>query len=653
MAASPSLNELLGRWNELRQQGQSLSPEELCADCPELLAGLKHEIAAIAAMEKFLGMAPGRTRSVAEPLPTAGATHSSPSAQVPGYEILGEAGRGGMSVVYKARHIKLKRLVALKMILTGAHAGPADLSRFTTEAEAIARLQHPNIVQIYEIGECDGRPYLALEFVDGGSLAARLTGRPLPPEEAAALVETLARAMHAAHLAGIVHRDLKPANVLLASRASGGSPASGGCEPPEGASRSGGSHPPLARNLHFPLAGCTPKITDFGLAKRLDQEKGQTESGAILGTLSYMAPEQAGGRRQEVGPAVDIYALGAILYELVTGRPPFRAATLLDTVLGVLNDEPIPPGRLNPQLPRALEVICLHCLQRERHRRYADAAALADDLQRFRAGAAIRARPVGIGARLLRGCRRHPGRLALAGLFGLSVALLVALLSGIGRIGPAPGAAPAAPGSSSPSSAPVRSAADLQVVGLTIRHHRGEPSVDVGLLGFSSLAARFEDDVCIHVWLNQPGYCYLLAFNPDGKEQPCHPRDEAVPPTQSQSFVYPAEPDSYFPLNDGVGLQAFVLLASRGPLPPYHQWRASAGRAPWQAVQADDFLRPGPHPGPASGRQCPGRLARHSSRAESGRPQLRALGLHRAPARHPSLGAAARPRPQGCLDRSR
>jgi serine/threonine protein kinase len=578
MAASPSLTELLSCWNELRRQGRAPSAEELCAECPERLGDLKREIEAIAAMEAFLGVVPGRPRSLAEALPTTEATPSPLGVEVPGYKILGELGRGGMSVVYKARHIKLKRLVALKMILAGAHAGPPDLARFSTEAEVIARLQHPNIVQIYEVGECDGRPYLALEFIEGGSLAARLTGQPLPPHEAAALVETLARAVHAAHTAGIVHRDLKPANILLAVV---------GCQLSVVSQDGEASSSLTTGNWQLTT---TPKITDFGLAKRLDQEQGQTESGAILGTLSYMAPEQAGGRRQEVGPAVDIYSLGAILYELVTGRPPFRAATLLDTVLQVLNDEPIPPGRLNPQLPRALETICLKCLQKERHRRYADAAALADDLQRFRSGATILARPVGMGTRLLRGCRRHPGRVALAAVCGLSLVLLAILLSGIGRHDPTPVPAAAVPPLSSPSNTPVQPAVDLQVVRLTIFHHRGDPSVELGLLGSSSLVARFKDDVRIHVRLNQPGYCYLLAFNPDGKEQPCHPCDQTVPPPQSRSFLYPAESDTYFPLNDGVGLQAFVLLASRDPLPPYKQWRADTGRPPWDAaVRADDF----------------------------------------------------------------
>jgi serine/threonine-protein kinase len=205
---------------------------------------------------------------------------------MPGYEIIRELGRGGMGVVYQARQTKLNRPVALKMILSGSHAGADDLTRFQTEAEAIARLRYPNIVQVYEVGEYEGKPFFSLEFCGGGSLEKKLNGTPLPPKDAAALVETLARAMQAAHEQHVIHRDLKPANVLFAE---------------DGA----------------------PKVTDFGLAKKLD-EAGQTQSGAIMGTPSYMAPEQAGGKSAEIGPLADVYALGAILYECLTGRRPSR-----------------------------------------------------------------------------------------------------------------------------------------------------------------------------------------------------------------------------------------------------------------------------------------------------------------------------------------
>jgi tetratricopeptide (TPR) repeat protein/tRNA A-37 threonylcarbamoyl transferase component Bud32 len=310
--------------------------------------------------------------------------------QVPGYEVLGKLGEGGMGVVYKARQVSLNRVVALKMIL--ADAGPRHLERFRSEAEAVARLHHPHIVQIYDVGEAEGRPFFSLELVAGGSLAARLAGAPQPPREAAQLLETLARAVHAAHERGIVHRDLKPANILL--------------------TRDG-----------------QPKVTDFGLAKRLDVERGQTQQGEILGTPPYMAPEQVMGKVREVGPPVDVYALGAVLYEMLTGRPPFRGETPVDTVLLVLSEEPIPPRRLQPKVPPDLETICLKCLQKRPRKRYASALDLADDLRRFLGGEPIRARPVPAWERALKWARRHPGRAALAG-----TALLAALGGASGAV---------------------------------------------------------------------------------------------------------------------------------------------------------------------------------------------------------------------------
>jgi serine/threonine-protein kinase len=271
------------------------------------------------------------------------------------------------------------------MILAGAHAGERELLRFRTEAEAIAQLQHPNIVQIYEIGEHDGRPYFSLEYVEGGSLDRKLAGTPQPPREAAGLAETLARAMEAAHQHGVVHRDLKPANVLLANG--------------------------------------VPKISDFGLAKRLDDESGQTQSGTILGSPSYMAPEQAEGKARQVGPLADVYSLGAILYELLTGRPPFKGTTLLDTLQQVREQEPVPPRALNPRLPRDLETICLKCLRKDARLRYPSAEGLADDLRRFLDGRPILARPLSAPRRLYRWCRRNPLGVAV-------VALLVLLTAG-------------------------------------------------------------------------------------------------------------------------------------------------------------------------------------------------------------------------------
>jgi serine/threonine-protein kinase len=259
-----------------------------------------------------------------------------------------------MGVVYKARDQSLDRTVALKMVLHGAHAGEQEHRRFESEAHAAARLSHPGIVQIYQLGEHEGMPYFAMEFCPGGTLADRLRGRPLPPRESAELVEQIARAVQAAHQHGIVHRDLKPGNVMLDAQGS-------------------------------------PKVTDFGLARRVEDETRMTLTGAVVGTPSYMAPEQAQGKK-DIGPAVDVYSLGAILYECLSGERPFRAESALETLNQVVSAEPVPPRRVNPQVPPDLEAICLKCLQKEPRNRYASAADLADDLHRFLEGAPVASR---------------------------------------------------------------------------------------------------------------------------------------------------------------------------------------------------------------------------------------------------------------------
>jgi WD40 repeat protein len=311
-----------------------------------------------------------------------------------GYEVLGELGRGGMGVVYKARQVALNRQVALKMILAGPHANAAGVARFRREAEAVAQLQHPHIVQIYEVGESDGRPYLALEYVDGASLDHHTGHLPQPAEAAARLVEALASTMHYAHQRGVVHRDLKPANVLLVpSDSAHGIPLGNG-----------------PANIGY----YDPKITDFGLAKLLGTDMaGPTLSGEILGTPSYMAPEQAEGKTAAIGPATDIWALGTILYELLTGRPPFQAESALETLVQVRSQEPVSPSRLQPKLPRDLVTICLACLPKEPRKRYVSAEALADDLRRFLDGKPIRARPINAVERTVKWVRRRPAIAAL------------------------------------------------------------------------------------------------------------------------------------------------------------------------------------------------------------------------------------------------
>src|SRR5262249_22021665 len=315
--------------------------------------------------------------------------------EVGDYTILGEVGRGGMGVVYQARHRGLRRLVALKMILAGGFAGEAQRQRFRREAELTARVQHPNIVQIFEVGVHDGRPFLAMEWVGDGTLADRIGGDPWPPRDAAHLVETVARAIDVAHRHGVVHRDLKPANILL--QAGGEGEAAG------------------------PIAGAVPKVGDFGLARAMDGEGGLTASGLAMGTPEYMAPEQVEGHA--VGPAADIYALGVVLYQLLAGQPPFRGTTPFEVLRALAHAEPVPPRRFRPHLPRDLETITLKAIEKDPARRYPTAAAMADDLERFLTSRPIQARPPSVADRLIKWAARRPGLAALAALL-VAVTLL-------------------------------------------------------------------------------------------------------------------------------------------------------------------------------------------------------------------------------------
>jgi serine/threonine-protein kinase len=364
------------------------TPEAACADHPDLLAEVRERLGRLGRVQDELDALfpePGPARAEFAPLPRPGIDLP----RVPGHGVEAVLGRGGMGVVYKARHVRLNRPVAVKMLLAGVYAGPKELARFRREAEALGGLVHPNIVQVYEAGELDGLPYFTMELVGGGTLDQKLAGVPLPAREAAALVVTLAGAVQAAHEHGIVHRDLKPANVLLTA---------------EG----------------------TPKISDFGLARRLEPGAGVTRTGVRVGTPSYMAPEQAAGRAGALGPAVDVYALGAVLYELLTGRPPFRAETAVETERQVLSEDPAPPSRLNARVPRDLETVCLKCLHKDPRRRYGSARELAEDLGRFLDHRPVRARPVGPAERALKWARRRPRTAAVVVSGTLVVGVLIA-----------------------------------------------------------------------------------------------------------------------------------------------------------------------------------------------------------------------------------
>lgn len=427
MTTDPRISMLLGTWQALHRAGQTVTVEQLCTNCPELTEELQRHVERLSQADPALAQAgvndPAKV-AAASALPSTIVAPSPPDVQtappptvdsktiaassdtssghagagesiggnppvlsplpandvkagahlsLPGYEVLGELGRGGMGVVYKARQVGLNRLVAIKMILSGEHANPRERARFRTEAESVARLQHPNIVQIYDISQQDGCPWFSLEFVDGDSLYKWTTGKAIDPYDAAAILESLALAIQYAHERGVVHRDLKPANILLA----GGDGKT--------------------------LSSFTPKITDFGLARQLEQDTRITQSGVVVGTPCYMAPEQVENPGGEVGPSVDIYGLGALLYELLTGRPPFCAETNFETMRQVVSEDPIPPSKINPAVPAGLDKICLQCLEKEPVDRYPTARDLADDLALFLDGG----RPTA-DAKRPSGARRRP-----------------------------------------------------------------------------------------------------------------------------------------------------------------------------------------------------------------------------------------------------
>ncbi|MDG2223635.1 MAG: protein kinase [Rubripirellula sp.] len=309
--------------------------------------------------------------------------------QIASYEIVAELGRGGMGVVYEARDMRLKRTVALKVILAGGHAGNSELERFQTEAEAVARLKHPNIVQVYEIGEQDGRPFIALEYCSGGCLSDLLRGNSPSPQESARLVVSIADAMEHSHSEGVIHRDLKPGNIL------------------------------------FDSAGA-PKVVDFGLAKKLDEDKGHTRTGMVMGSLGYMSPEQASGKSGQTDHATDIYAIGAILYSLLSGQPPFQGASVIETLNLVIEGDVVPIRRLNPSCPQDLDTICLKCLQKSASNRYSSCAELAADLRRFLNGEPILARASTPYEQIISWTRRNPLPSLVAGVSVLMLAILSA-----------------------------------------------------------------------------------------------------------------------------------------------------------------------------------------------------------------------------------
>ena len=396
MATDDLLNELLDRWEELRRTDPAITIEELCADHPELVEPLSRRIEALRRMDEMLDeMGPGEETEGED---------ATISGEFPGrrsfddYELIEEIARGGMGVVYKARQRNPNRLVALKMIRPDRFAHPSDKVRFVVEAETAANLSHPNIIRIYKVGEYRGQLYFSMMLFEHGSLAGRIAESAYSEREAASLVETIALAIHAAHQFGILHRDLKPSNILLDA---------------EG----------------------RPHVTDFGLAKRIGEDAGATQTGAILGTPCYMSPEQVAGTFKSFTIATDVYGLGAILYELLTGRKPFEGASIAEVLSQVEHKEPKRPRSIDPRIGRDLESICLKCLEKEQSRRYRSAEALAEDIGRWLANKPVHAHPIGLAERSWRRCRSNP---LVAGLVGavaaLSIASIIGALVGLSRI---------------------------------------------------------------------------------------------------------------------------------------------------------------------------------------------------------------------------
>jgi serine/threonine-protein kinase len=520
-----------------RQLGESPAVSEYVERFAPYAATLERQFAVGAALETRMpsgGEARGTVslavgESVSEAETTSPAKVSSVPAGVPGFEILGVLGEGGMGVVYKARQVGLNRLVALKMIRPRG-LGEQALVRFHVEAEAVARLKHPNIVPVYAFGEQQGQPYFALEYVPGGSLSQRLVGGPWPPRKAAELMATLAGALHHAHERGILHRDLKPANVLLDEQGQ-------------------------------------PYLTDFGLARSMHGDSGLTLDGALMGTPQYMAPEQAQGQGHRAGPAADVFGLGAILYHLLTGRPPYEAGGNLSVLVRQASEcQVTPPRRVNPRVPRTLDRICMKALSADPARRYPSAAALEQDLHRY---------------------LRRPRRMAVAGATVAGL-LAVAVLAWPRNQGVPSGQAvlPSPPGASAVRAEPRPAVLSGD---LTVRvwssGARGKHGLRVQDLG--ALPVRTGEQVHLEARLTEPAYVYLLWVDGKGEVDALYPwgRDQdwksPPPPAGPKQVVHsPAEVQEGWPIEGSGGLETVLLLARRTPLPADVKLAEVLGRIP-------------------------------------------------------------------------
>ena len=395
MIDQEQIEKLLVEWEDSRENGVMLTVEELCHDCPEYILQLRPQIAAL---EEIYGRLFPETLAPEETLPSGtDASFVSP----PGYELLSRLGSGGMGVVYKARQVALDRIVAIKIIRDSRFASPKQIARFQIEAAALAEIEHPNIVNVYDVGSFENRPFLVFEYVNAGNLAERIQRKPQPVNVAASFVRDLAEAVQAAHDRGIVHRDLKPANILLHDKSDFAT---------------------------IELENLIPKITDFGIAKRIDAKRDLTISGEIIGSPDYMSPEQAAGDIERIGPSTDVYSLGVILFELLTGRKPFEATSQVEKLNAIQLQEASNPSTFRKEISKDLDTICLRCLQKKPGERYASAYELSNDLTRFLNGQPIQARAIGTAEKLIRWCQRNP---VVSSLSALLVAAIIVGVSGI------------------------------------------------------------------------------------------------------------------------------------------------------------------------------------------------------------------------------
>jgi serine/threonine protein kinase len=558
MPCDQQVSELVLQWEKLRAQGQPVTAAELCHDSPELLPEVQRRLEALAAMHSVLNVSSQATPA------EAGDCYATRSSDPPGsslsflapaqepdeigrlgpYRVLKLLGEGGMGMVFQAEDPQLQRQVALKVMRPGTAATPSARERFLREARAAAALEDEHIVPIYHVGQDREMPFLAMQLLKGESLDERLRREgSLPPAEVMRIGQEIARGLAAAHERGLIHRDIKPSNLWLHER-----PGEPGKAP------------------RFQA-----KVLDFGLARSVGTEGQLTQLGDILGTPAYMSPEQADGLT--VDARSDLFSLGCVLYYMATGKQPFRGPSLPAVLRAVTDHHPPAPCELRPEMPPGLSDLIVRLLNKDREGRPSSAREVAETLRKLEATGLATQPTTTITVAPLPGPSRRI-RVPLLATAGAAVVLAGLVLWRPWASAPHPGISPEA-----------ELTAPLRVQQLRISVLKETPTkLQRSELGTNAFAAQFGDLVQLQAELSEPVYCFLLAFNPDGKEQLCWPADPRQPPERLDRLNYPAEGDSFFSLTDGVGLQAFVLLASRQPLPAYDDWKAQRPVLVWQTV---------------------------------------------------------------------